>query len=108
MSKSRREPKAKGANAGREKYVLRLFVAGDEPNSKQAQENLARICDTHLRGRSEVEIVDVLEDFQPALDEGVLVTPALILISPPPRATVLGNLTDTQKVLTALRLTEDE
>ena len=92
------------SSAEGELYVLRLFVAGDERNSRRAKANLARICRTHLEGRCEVEVVDVFEDFQAALDERVLVTPSLILAAPLPRATVVGDLSDTDSVLAALRL----
>jgi circadian clock protein KaiB len=51
----------------------------------------------------EIIIYDVLKDFQPALDNRVLVTPTLIRVSPPPRVTILGNLSDTPKVVAALR-----
>ena len=100
--------KAESAGAGGETYRLRLFVAGDEPNSRQARENLVRLCEEHLERRYELEIIDVLEDFRPALQDGVLVTPTLLLVAPPPRVMVLGNLSDTPKALRALRLTGGE
>ena len=83
-------------------YRLRLFVAGEEANSRQARANLERLCEEYLAGRFEVEVVDVLKDFRAAVAERVLVTPALIVAAPPPRAVVLGNLSDTPRVLTAL------
>ena len=86
-----------------ERYVLWLFVAGDETNSRQARENLARLCERCLDAPCEITIYDVLEAFQPALDNRVLVTPTLIRVSPPPRVTILGNLSDTRKVVAALR-----
>jgi len=86
-----------------ERYVLWLFVAGDEPNSHQARENLARLCERCLDAPCEIIIYDVLKDFQPALDNRVLVTPSLIRVSPPPRVTILGNLSDTPKVVAALQ-----
>jgi circadian clock protein KaiB len=77
-------------------------VAGDEANSRQARANLERLCEEHLLGRVEVEIIDVLKDFRAAVAERVLVTPALIIAAPPPRAVILGNLSDTPRVLAAL------
>jgi hypothetical protein len=50
------------------------------------------------------EFIDVLEDFQTALENNVLVTPCLILDSPPPKVTIFGNLSNTERVLSALRL----
>jgi circadian clock protein KaiB len=92
-------PDGSGAD---ESLRLRLFVAGDEPNSRQARLNLERLCHDYLDGRVEVEIVDVLKDFRAAVAERVLVTPALIIGTPPARVMVLGNLSDTQRVLAAL------
>jgi circadian clock protein KaiB len=86
-----------------ERYVLWLFVAGDESNSHQARENLARLCERCLDAPCEIIIYDVLKDFQPALDNRVLVTPTLIRVSPSPRVTILGNLSDTPKVVAALQ-----
>lgn len=81
---------------------LRLFVAGEEPNSREARRNLEGLCRDYLDGRAEVEIIDVLKDFRAAVAERVLVTPALIVGIPPARVVVLGNLSDTARVLAAL------
>jgi circadian clock protein KaiB len=105
MNRSHRKAKTKGTEAQGETYILLLFMANNEPNSKQALKNLKRLQETHLKIPHKKEIVDVLEDFQTALENNVLVTPCLILDSPPPRVTIFGNLSDTEKVLTALRLT---
>jgi circadian clock protein KaiB len=85
-------------------YRFRLFVAGDEPNSAIARASLDRICLEHLDQRCHIEIIDILEDFRPALEEKVLVTPALVIRGPERRIVVFGNLADTQKVLAALRI----
>ena len=96
------------AKLGSETYVFRLFVAGNESNSAQARRNLARLCEDHLKGRYQIETVDVLQDAATAHKNNVLVTPMLILIKPHPKVTVLGNLSDTGQVLAALRLIGDE
>jgi circadian clock protein KaiB len=85
-------------------YRMRLFVAGNEPNSAIARESLNRICSSYLNGNCQIEIVDVLEDFRPALEENVLVTPALVITEPGPRTVIFGNLADTGKVLAALKV----
>ena len=85
-------------------YLLRLFVVGNGPNSKQALANLQSLCRAHLQGRYTIETVDVLKNFQAAVRDNILITPALIQITPLPRVIVLGNLSDRQKVLLALRL----
>lgn len=85
-------------------YVFKLYVAGVEQNSRLARENLKSICDQYLSNRCQVEEVDVLKDFASALRDKVFVTPALILVAPEPRATVVGNLEDKERVILALRL----
>jgi len=107
MIKARRQ-RGRDATAGGKTYVFRLFVAGNESNSSQARGNLARLCEEHLKGRYEIETVNVLKNAATALKNNVLVTPTLILIKPPPKVTVLGNLSDTRQVLAALRLIGDE
>ncbi|HEY2932673.1 MAG TPA: circadian clock KaiB family protein [Acidobacteriota bacterium] len=102
--KARRREEGRSAAPGGETYVFRLFVAGNESNSAQARRNLAQLCEEHLKGCYQIEIVDVLEDTATALENNVLVTPTLILLKPRPKVTVLGNLSDTRQVLGALRL----
>lgn len=84
--------------------VLRLYIAGGAPNSVQAIANLEAICREHLKDGHRLEVVDVLEHPQRAMAEGVLVTPSLARISPGPLANVVGNLSDSAKVLLALGL----
>ena len=85
-------------------YLLRLFMAGNGPNSNQALSNLRHLCREHLKGRCTIETVDVVKNFDAAVRDNILVTPALILVAPLPKVIVLGNLSDRQKVLLALRL----
>jgi circadian clock protein KaiB len=88
----------------RDHYVLRLFVAGAAPNSRQALSNLHSLCREHLDGRYTIETVDVVKNFKAAARDNILITPALILLAPLPRVIVLGNLSDRPKVVRALRL----
>ena len=108
MRKARNRERRRHAKPGGETYVFRLFVAGNESNSSQAKGNLARLCEEHIKGRYNIEAVDVLKDAASAHKNKVLVTPTLILIKPLPKVMVLGNLNDTRQVLAALRLTGDE
>ncbi len=101
----------KGRNKGTKRTAerpasceMRLFVAGDEPNSVIAKTSLTRICSEHLAGHCHVEIVDVLKDFRPALQENILVTPALVIRHGHARTVVFGNLTNIDRVLAALSL----
>ena len=92
------------ASAGGEAvYRLILFVAGDEPNSQRARQNLDELCENELKGRCRVEIVDVMEDFEKAAEHGILLTPTLLRVEPLPGITVIGNLNDHEKVRAALR-----
>jgi circadian clock protein KaiB len=84
--------------------VMRLYVAGGAPNSVAARANLEVICQRHLKGNYQLEIVDVFEQPLRALADGVIVTPSLIKLAPLPAARVVGNLSDTSKVLLALGL----
>jgi len=86
-------------------FRFRLFVAGDEPNSIKARAVLARLCDEHLKDRYELQIVDVFEDYQAAIDHQVIVVPTLIVDAPLPPKTIVGSLGDEEKVLAALGLT---
>ena len=102
MHEERAHESTSEAPAGGERYVLWFFVAGDETNSRQARENLVRLCERCLQGRYETVIYDVLQDFRPALEHRVLVTPTLIRVWPLARVTILENLSDTAKVVAAL------
>ncbi|MGV8056797.1 MAG: circadian clock KaiB family protein [Smithellaceae bacterium] len=96
-----------GVTPGAEKkqaYLLKLYVAGDEQNSRLAKDNLNSICDEYLKDRCKIEEVDVLIDFASALKDRIFVTPTLVLAAPEPRATIVGNLGDKERVISALRL----
>ena len=86
------------------KYLLTLYVTGSSPRAQVAIENLHRICEQELEGRYELEIVDVLENPQRAEDEKILATPTLIKQLPPPLRRVIGDLSDTDKVLLGLEV----
>ena len=79
-----------------------LFVAGDEPNSRRARENLKRVCGDKLGDEYSLEVVDVFDHFQKAIDYDIMVTPTLVILEPTPRLTLLGDLSDTVKLRTAL------
>lgn len=89
------------------RYRLRLFVAGDEPNSVKAKAMLARLCDTLLGHNCQVTVVDVLQDYQAAIEYQVMVVPTLIVEWPPPVRSILGSLTDEDKVVAALGLVKE-
>ena len=81
---------------------LRLYVAGQAPNSVCAIANCRAICAEHFASRHELEIVDLLDHPQRAAADGILVTPTLVKLLPLPVQRVIGSLTDTNRVLLAL------
>jgi circadian clock protein KaiB len=85
-------------------YVLKLYVTGSNPRAELAVLNLRRICDQELAGKYDLEIIDVLENPQLAEDEKILATPTLIKQLPPPLRRVIGDLSDTEKVLLGLEV----
>ncbi len=82
---------------------LRLYVAGNGPNSVLARANIALFCDVENEQTCDLEIVDLLEFPQRALADGVIVTPTLLRLSPLPARRIVGNLSDRDKVLLMLR-----
>lgn len=86
------------------KFKFLLYVAADTQNSVLAMGNLTALCRTHLPGRHEIEVIDVLKDPQRALADGVFMTPLLIRLAPAPVRRIIGTLSQTDKVLQALGL----
>jgi circadian clock protein KaiB len=86
------------------KYLLRLFITGRTPRSEKCIVNLQSICEKDLNGEYELEVIDVLERPQLAEDEKILATPTLIKMLPPPVRRLIGDLSDTEKVLIGLDL----
>ncbi|MES2881815.1 MAG: circadian clock KaiB family protein [Bacteroidota bacterium] len=83
-------------------FVLRLFVSGASPNSIRAIANLREICDQHLSGRYSLEIIDVYQQPLLAKDEELVALPFLIKKVPLPERKLIGDLSDTVKVLKTL------
>lgn len=83
---------------------LRLYVAGSSPNSRQAVANLTALCAKYLPDRHRLEIVDVLAHPEQALQDGILLTPTLVVLTTDPPRTVVGNLSRLDIVLEALQV----
>ena len=85
-------------------YVLRLYVAGVTPRSVQAIENVKSVCERHLRGRYELQVIDIYQ--QPVLAKGdqIIAVPTLIKSLPAPLRTLIGDLSDVERVLVGLDL----
>ena len=91
-------------DADRVYFDLRLYVAGQSPQSILAIENLRRVCDEHLPGRYRIEVVDLLENPELARGEGIIAVPTLVRRLPLPIRTIIGDLSDTDRVLVGLQL----
>jgi circadian clock protein KaiB len=87
-----------------EKYVLRLFVAGMNPKSLQAIENIKRICETYLAGRYQLEVIDVYQQPILARDGQIVAAPTLVKELPPPLRKLIGSMSDTERVLVGMDL----
>jgi len=85
-------------------FKFRLYVADDTQNSAQALVNLKAICRAHLAARHEIEVVSVFHDPQRALAEDIRMTPTLLILAPAPSRRIVGNLSQTQRVLEMLDL----
>jgi circadian clock protein KaiB len=83
---------------------FRIYVAGEAPNSVLAVRNLRALCAAHFDGNFSIELVDVLLSPDRAWDDGVMVTPTTLRISPTPSAPIVGNLSNLQALLSALGL----
>jgi len=85
-------------------FRLRLYVAGQTPKSLAAFSNLRRICETHLAGRYEIEVIDLLEHPQLAAGDEIIAVPTLVRKLPEPMKKLIGDLSDTERVLVGLQL----
>ncbi len=85
-------------------YVLRLYVTGVSPSSIQAITNIKQLCEQHLAGRYELEVIDLFQQPEQAAQEQIVVVPTLIKLLPPPLRRLIGNLSDTKHILERLDL----
>jgi circadian clock protein KaiB len=92
----------------RKTYILKLYVAGNTPNSMRALKTLRNILETEFRGVYALKVIDVLKNPQLAEEEKILATPTLAKILPPPVRRIIGDLSDRERVLIGLDLLYDE
>ena len=85
-------------------YRLRLFVTGATPNSTRAIANLKNLCETYLSGNYELEIIDVYQQPLIAENEQIIALPMLVKQTPFPQRRLIGDMSDTEKVLRGLNL----
>ena len=86
------------------KYILKLYVVDGSGNSIRAVNNLKEIARRFIEGKCVVEIIDIAEAQKLAADAGIIATPALVKSHPPPHRKVIGDLSDTEKVILGLGL----
>lgn len=86
----------------KEKWILRLYIAGQTAKSIEAFTNLKKICEEHLKGRYSIEIVDLLKNPKLAKGDQILAIPTLVRQLPPPLKKIIGDLSNTHKVLVGL------
>lgn len=98
----RREAKAHGRPA--KVFQLRLYVAGQTPKSLVAFSNLKKICETHLKGRYRIEVIDLVERPQLSRGDQIVAIPTLVRKLPVPVRKIIGDLSDTERVLVGLDL----
>ena len=103
--------RARNADAGAkapaltsETWELRLYVTGRSPSCLRAIENLRLACEQHLAGRHRIELVDLLENPSRAADDQILAVPTLVRQYPPPIRKIVGDLSDTDRLLAGLQL----
>ena len=85
-------------------YELRLYVAGQTPKSLAAFSNLRKICEEHLAGQYRIEVIDLLENPKLARGDQILAIPTLVRKLPTPVKKIIGDLSNTERVLVGLDL----
>jgi circadian clock protein KaiB len=107
MSAAKKTTARKGKTTKKDKgevWELRLYIAGQTPNSVAAIANLRRICEERLQGRYRIEIVDLLEKPQLARGDQIIAIPTLVRKLPAPVKKIIGNLSIAERALVGLDL----
>jgi circadian clock protein KaiB len=86
---------------------LRLYVAGQTPKSVRAIENLRQVCEQHLAGQYTIELIDLLENPRLARGDEIIAIPTLVRKLPQPIRKIIGDLSDTERLLVGLQLRPD-
>ena len=88
--------------SARSLFKFRLYTADGTQNSAQARANLTALCESHLPGRYQIEVIDVFREPERAMADGIRMTPTLIKVSPAPTCRIIGSLGQTRELLVAL------
>ena len=105
MAAKKSRSKAPAADSA---WNLRLYIAGRTPKSITAFENLKKICEEHLKGRYNIEVVDLVKHPQLAAGDQILAIPTLVRKLPQPLRKIVGDLRDTERALVGLQLRQTE
>ncbi len=89
-----------------EKYRLRLFITGITPQSSRAVANIKKICEEHLKGRYELEVIDLYQQPELAKGEQIIAVPTLIKKLPLPLRRIIGDMSGTERIIAGLDLKE--
>lgn len=92
-------------NPKSKRYILRLFVTGTTARSQRAISNMRRICEEHLAGQYDLEVIDVYQHPEKTRELQVVATPTLVKVLPEPLRRIIGDLSDRERVLAGLNLT---
>jgi circadian clock protein KaiB len=95
---------ARPARAQKAEWQLRLYVAGETTKSVAALANLRRLCETHLAGRYEIEVIDLLVNPKLAAGDQILAVPTLVRKFPEPMRKIIGDLSNEGRVLVGLNV----
>jgi len=87
-----------------ERYLLRLYVVGDSPKTRLAIANLQELCEKRLKGRYQLEVVDISKNSQVAISEQIVAIPTLVKVLPLPIRRIIGDLSKPQRVIVGLDL----
>jgi circadian clock protein KaiB len=96
------------ARRTKKSYELRLYVAGQTPRSIAAFANLKKICEEHLSGQYHIEVIDLIKKPQLASGDQIIAIPTLVRKLPAPIRKIIGDLSDTERVLVGLNLREQK
>lgn len=95
------------AKSGQGKYVLRLYIAGNTPQSSRAVANIKKLCESSLKDRYELNVIDLYQSPEDAKGEQIVVAPTLVKQLPLPLRRLIGDLSNTNRVLLALDINTD-
>ena len=104
ITEPKRRANKASASVPRERWLLRLYVAGQTPKSSAAFDNLKRVCEENLKGRYTIEVIDLLKSPRLAKDDQILAVPTVVRKLPLPVRHLIGDLSNSERVLVGLDL----